>query len=161
MPALRFDLVVLADPRPRFAEGRCLAALLATAARNGYRTALLPVLAALPTPAPPFHPAVSALLAAGEVALLEGGRPHEAGLALVYHLLAARDPPGQPLRLRAGQVVLRVDQPWRRADGTALVEPRAAVANAGARLGREPEVVGGDPLLSEALGAAEAWPVVS
>src|SRR5919202_1321914 len=129
MPALRFDLVVLADPRPRFAEGRCLAALLATAARRGYRTALLPVLASLPTPAPPFHPAVSALLAAGEVTLLDGERTHEAALALVYHLLAVRDPPGRPLRLRAGQVVLRVDQPCRRADGTALIDLRAGVGN--------------------------------
>ena len=159
MPA--FDLVVIADPRPRYAEGRCLAALLATAARAGYRTALLPVLASLPTPAPPFHPAVAALLAGGEVTLLDGERPHDAALALVYHLLAVRDPAGRPLRLRAGQVVLRVDQPWRRPDGTALVDPRAAVGNAGALLGAEPEVVGGDRLLSEALGVGGVWPVVS
>ena len=159
MPA--FDLVVIADPRPRYAEGRCLAALLATAARAGYRTALLPVLASLPTPAPPFHPAVAALLAGGEVTLLDGERPHDAGLALVYHLLAVRDPAGRPLRLRVGQVVLRVDQPWRRPDGTALVDPRAAVGNAAALLGAEPEVVGGDRLLSEALGVGGVWPVVS
>ena len=159
MPA--FDLVVIADPRPRYAEGRCLAALLATAARAGYRTALLPVLASLPTPAPPFHPAVAALLAGGEVTLLDGERPHDAALALVYHLLAVRDPAGRPLRLRVGQVVLRVDQPWRRPDGTALVELRAAVGNAGALLGAEPEVVGGDRLLSEALGVGGVWPVVS
>ena len=159
MPA--FDLVVIADPRPRYAEGRCLAALLATAARAGYRTALLPVLASLPTPAPPFHPAVAALLAGGEVTLLDGERPHDAALALVYHLLAVRDPVGRPLRLRVGQAVLRVDQPWRRPDGTALVDPRAAVGNAGALLGAEPEVVGGDRLLSEALGVGGVWPVVS
>src|SRR4051794_11983720 len=156
-----FDLVVIADPRPRHAEGRCLAALLATAARAGYRTALLPVLASLPTPAPPFHPAVAALLAGGKVTLLDGERPYDAGLALVYHLLAVRDPGRRPLRLRVGQVVLRVDQPWRRPDGTALVDPRAAVGNAGALLGAEPDVVGGDRLLAEALGAGGVWPVVS
>ena len=36
-----FDLVVVADPRQRGAEGRCLAAFLRAAAMDGYRTGLI------------------------------------------------------------------------------------------------------------------------
>src|SRR5215211_6558233 len=123
MPAAAqsFDLVVIAEPRLRYADGRCLAALLATAAAHGYRTGLLPVLGALPSPGPPVHPQVAAVLARGDVALLDGDPPHDAGLALVHDLLSVRQPVERPWAVRPERLLLRIDQPWRTLDGGPLL----------------------------------------
>ncbi len=164
------DLVVVADPRQRFAEGRCLAALLAAAAGRGYATALLPVLAPAATPGRPFHPAVASLIGRGVVALLDPDSAREARLALVYHLPPLLQPAWRRVRLRSREALVRVDQPWRALDGTVLLDPAAAVANAAELLGvvdRPPRLVAADPLLRAALAAEglahddEIWPPVT
>jgi hypothetical protein len=164
------DLVVVADPRQRFAEGRCLAALLAAAAGRGYATALLPVLAPAATPGRPFHPAVASLIGRGVVALLDPDLSREARLALVYHLPPLLQPAWRRVRLRSREALVRVDQPWRALDGTVLLDPAAAVANAAELLGvvdRPPRLVAADALLRAALAAEglahddEIWPPVT
>jgi hypothetical protein len=161
------DLVVVADPRQRFAEGRCLAALLAAAAGRGYATALLPVLAPAATPGRPFHPAVARLIERGAVALLDPDLRREARLTLVYHLPPLLQPAGRPVRLRSAAALLRVDQPWRAIDGTVLLDLGAAAGNAAELLGVYPQLVAADALLRVALPgeglphADEVWPPVT
>ena len=165
MPAAAqsFDLVVIAEPRLRYADGRCLAALLATAAAHGYRTGLLPVLGALPSPGPPVHPQVAAVLASGDVALLDGDRPHDAGLALVYDLLSVRQPVERPWAVRPERLLLRIDQPWRALDGTPLLSLPQALKHAAGFCNVQPELACADPLLQERLcqegfAGAVLWP---
>ena len=168
MPAAAqsFDLVVIAEPRLRYADGRCLAALLATAAAHGYRTGLLPVLGALPSPGPPVHPQVAAVLARGDVALLDGDRPHDAGLALVYDLLSVRQPVERPWAVRPERLLLRIDQPWRALDGTPLLSLPQALKHAAGFCNVQPELACADPLLQERLShegfaGAVLWPPTS
>lgn len=153
---LDLDLLVVADPRLPFAEGRCLAALLATSARRGYRTGLLPVLGPRAGPGLAFHPAVSASLERREVACLDRDRPCTARLVLVHHLLPLLRPAGRRLPLRAEQLVVRVDQPWRAADGTMLAPLDAVLRHAEELFGAVPELVAADQLLASAL-AREGW----
>ena len=101
------DLVVVADPRQRSAEARCLATLLATAGKHGYATALLPVLAPAANPARPFHPAVARPIERGAVALLDPDLPRAARLTLVYHLPPLLQPAGRRVRLRSDEVLAR------------------------------------------------------
>ena len=168
MPAAAqsFDLVVIADPRLRYADGRCLAALLATAAAHGYRTALLPVLGPWPSPAPPVHPHLAAVLAKGDVTLLDGERPHAAALALVYDLQGVRHPLERPWALRPERVLLRIDQPWRTLAGAALLPLNQALRHAAGLCLVQPELACADLLLRERLdqegfAGALVWPPAS
>lgn len=148
-----FDLTVVADPRLRGAEGRCLAALLEAAAGAGYRTALLVRRGPPPAPAPAFPPAVRRLLADGSVALLDPDRPVETRLALIHHVRPLLEGAASWARLRVGEALLRLDQPLRSASGERLVDPVRLAREAEALLGRAPELVPADPFVASDLRA--------
>ena len=100
---LALDLVVAADPRLRGADGRCLAALLETAAA-GYRIGLLPLRSPSPATAQRVAPALQPLLADGRVRWLDPDGSARAGLVLVYHVAPMLQGPARrsPVPARAG-----------------------------------------------------------
>ena len=107
------DLVVAADPRLRGADGRCLAALLESAAVAGYRTGLLPLRGSSRATAQRVAPALRPLLGRRQRRWLDTGRPVQAGLVLVYHVgaHACRGRPRRAQSRRTTACLLRLDQP--------------------------------------------------
>lgn len=164
-----FDLMVVADPRQRGADGRCLAAMLEAAAEAGYRTALLARRGPGPAPAIGFAPGLRRLLQSRKVTWLDPGVTIEARLALVHHLRPLREGTASWCRVRTGQALLRVDQPTASAGGESLVDLARMRREAEALLGIAPEIVPADPLVAAHLRLAPTiastdlsfWPAIT
>lgn len=164
-----FDLVVVADPRQRGADGRCLAALLQCAAMDGYRTGLIALRGPARAAAPRVAPALRPLLADGSVTWLDTDTPVDAGLALIYHVGPLLQGQARRLHVRARQRLLRLDQPPVAASGETLFDLAHLARQAEAYLGDAVDVVAADPLIAAALPAGRAglqldptiWPPVT
>jgi UDP:flavonoid glycosyltransferase YjiC (YdhE family) len=145
---LSLDLVVLADPRLPGADGRCLAALLEAAAEAGYRVGLLAQRGPAPAPSARVAPALQNLLAAGRASWLDPDERVEAALALAYHVRPLLEGLAGSCRVRAEQVLLRVDQPPVDAAGESLFDLPRLARQLSACLGGMPRLVAADPLLA-------------
>ena len=152
-----FDLVVVADPRLRGADGRCLAALLQCAAMDGYRTGLM-ALRGPPGPQPHAWPRPCARC--WPTAASPGSiptSPSMPGWSSLYHVGPLLQ--GQPRRLpRARTTAPAAPRPAARG----RVRRDAVRSRASARdrprpvSGCPPDVVAADPLIAAALPAGRA-----
>lgn len=129
----QFDVVVVADFRPRTLRSRSIAHEIRTLVEAGLQVAVLQIedLRHQTARKDALEPALLELINAGHVARISEDEPHAARLVLVRSSATLAAPPGVPVALRAERLAVVADRlTWDPADGVDALASEAAAATA-------------------------------
>jgi UDP:flavonoid glycosyltransferase YjiC (YdhE family) len=153
-----YDIAVLADLRFPGGTSAAVAEELKAAAAAGYRTAVLPLKAAVLRQPHPVHPEIAAAVQAGLAELVDPEEPLDCGLALVHHPQLFTRLPQAPLRVRADRRLLVAHHPPRDALGQPFYDLAAVALNTAEALGGEVVWAPVGPAVRDQLAASPEPP---